>query len=204
MKRTITVILAIALMAIPVNAIAHIETWSEYDQRLEKQIAEMQDKLPIVSKEEGDIPFEMRITSVEKNGDIITTTMETKGEFGWLKMAEVIGGVEKFKMQQQRYWVRESLNVSGLQIARHYTLRYIYVDNGKEICIVDVNKFIIMSITDFVDIDNLEYVPTPLDVEEYRKFIDYEKYLKEGGYSPAGLTPEQIHKFREFSKYKKF
>ena len=29
MKRTITAILAIALMAVPANAIAHIETWAD-------------------------------------------------------------------------------------------------------------------------------------------------------------------------------
>ena len=41
MKKTITAILAIALMTIPTSAMAHIESWAEYDKRLEKQIAEL-------------------------------------------------------------------------------------------------------------------------------------------------------------------
>ena len=196
MKRTITVILAITLMAVPANTIAHVETWAEYDQRLEKQYAELQDKLPMGSKEE-DL---MIISSVEKNGKIITTTLETKRKYGWLKMAEGMGGVEKFKAQQQRYWARQALMTSGLELARRYTLRFIFVDNGKKIFTVDVNAFIIMSMI----MDDGNYVPAPLEEGEFRKFYEFEKYLKDGGYPPAGLTPEEIHKFREYFKYKKF
>ena len=63
MKRTITVILAIALMAVPANAIAHIETWAEFDQRLEKQIADTKAKLPIDFKDgDDDSPLDMMVT----------------------------------------------------------------------------------------------------------------------------------------------
>jgi hypothetical protein len=202
MKRTITVILAIALMAVPANAIAHIESWAEYDQRLEKQYAELQDKLPMGSKEEDDISFDMKITSVEKNGKTIITTMETTGKHGWIAMAEDMGGVEKFKAQQQRYWAKESLMLSGLQLARRYTLRYRYVDNGKEICTVDVSAMIIQSmITDTME--NADYKPEPLPMELWEKSNAYEKYLKDGGYPPA-MTTEELHKVREFIKYKNF
>lgn len=205
MKRTITVILAIALMAIPTSAIAHIETWAEYDQRLEKQIAELQDKLPMGDKEEDDVPFDMKITKVEKRGKTIITTMETTGKHGWIAMAEEMGGVEKFKAMMQRRWARESLMLSGLEIARRYTLRYRFVDNGKEVCTVDVSAEIIMSmIMDFHGLDDLpEYVPEPLPQELFNKFNEYEKYKKEGGYPPA-MTPEELHLIREHEKYKKY
>ena len=127
MKKTITAILAIALMAIPTSAMAHRESWAEYDQRLEKQIADMKPKLPI-KPGDGDDGFIM--TNIEKNGKVIIYTFETKGEFGWIAIAEKMGGVEKFKAQQQRIWAREALMTSGLELARRYTLRYRFVDNG--------------------------------------------------------------------------
>jgi hypothetical protein len=199
MKRSISFILAITLMAVPANSIAHKETWAEYDQRLEKEIAELQDELPMGSMEGDD---SLKISKVEKNGKIISMTLETKGEFGWLAMAEEMGGLEKYKAQQQRYWVRQALVTSGLQLARRYTLRYIYVDNGKKIFSVDVSSFIIMSMV--MNDDDYAYTPSPLEGEEMSKYDEYEKYLKDGGYPPAGLTPEEIHKFREFFKYKKY
>jgi hypothetical protein len=201
MKKTITVILAIALMAIPASAIAHIETWAEYDQRLEKQIAELQEHLPMGEKDD-DL---FSITSIEKNGKVITTTMETKGEFGWIVMVEDMGGVEKFKALQQRMMTEQALMIHGLQLARRYTLRYRFVDNGKEVCTVDVSLLIIFAmISDYNDSDDLpEYMPAPLEEEESRKFWEYEKYLKDGGYPPV-MTPEELHKFREFGKYKKY
>jgi hypothetical protein len=196
MKKPITAILAIALMAIPTSAIAHIESWAEYDQRLEKQYAEAKAKLPIKS---GDDDLGFMVTDIEKNGKIITLTFENKGEFGWIAMAEEMGGVEKFKAQQQRYWASEALMTSGLELARRYTLRYRLVDNGKEVCTVDVSaliiKFMIMN-------DDGGYVPAPLEGEEIHKFYEYEKYKKEGGNSPA-LTSEELYKFREFEKYRK-
>ena len=205
MKKTITAILAIALMAIPTSAMAHIESWAEYDQRLEKQIADAKAQLPISGKEEDDdIPFDMKITSIEKNGKVIITTLETKGEFGWIAMAEKMGGVEKFKAMMQRRWAGEALMLSGLELARRYTLRYRFVDNGKEVCTVDVSAMIIMSmIHDYRGLDDLpEYVPEPLPQELFNKFNEYEKYKKEGGYPPA-LTTEELHLLREFEKYRK-
>jgi hypothetical protein len=206
MKKTITVILAIALMAIPTSAMAHIESWAEYDQRLEKQIADAKAKLPIGGKEEDDdIPFDMKITSIEKNGKAIITTLETKGEFGWIAMAEKMGGVEKFKAMMQRKWAGEALMTSGLQLARRYTLRYRFVDNGKEVCTVDVSAMIIrVMISRYGGLDDLpEYVPEPLPLELINKFNEYEKYKKEGGYPPA-LTTEELHLIREYGKYKKY
>lgn len=199
MTKTITVILAIALIAIPASVIAHIESWAEYDQRLEKQMAEMQDKLPMGEKDD-----EFRITSVEKNGKVITTTMETKGEFGWIAMAEDMGGVDKFKGLQQRLIAKDALMINGLELARRYTLRYRFVDNGKEVCTVDVSALIIMSmIIENLDTDDFpEYTPAPLEGKEINKYYEYEKYLKDGGYPPV-MTTEELHKFREIEKHKK-
>jgi hypothetical protein len=201
-KMRITVILAIALMAIPFSAMAHIETWAEYDQRLEKQIAEMQAKLPMGEKD-GDDSFDMKITSVKKNGKIITTTFETKDKYGWISMAEDMGGVEKFKAMEQRQQVKNALMVSGLQLARRYTLRFRYIDNGKEVCTVDVSAEIIYSMIDRHDYDGddwPEYHPAPLPQELWKKRDEYEKYLREGGYPPA-LTSEELYIIREFIKY---
>ena len=114
----------------------------------------------------------MKITSVEKNGKVIVTTLETKGEFGWIAMAEKMGGVEKYKAMMQRRWAGEALMTSGLQLARCYTLRYRFVDNGKKVCTVDVSKMIIRSmIDDYRGLDDLpEYVPEPLPQERFNKF----------------------------------
>lgn len=201
MKKTITAILAIALMAIPASATAHIETWAEYDKRLEKLIAELQNKLPKGEKDD-DIPFEMKLTSVEKRGKTIIATMETKGESGFIAMAENMGGVEKFKAMMQRRQVEYALFFQGLQLARLYTLRWRYVDNGKEVCTVDVHKHIIISmINNYGGSDDWpEYIPASLPEELWKKRDDYEKYLKEGGYPPA-LTAEELHIIREFIKY---
>lgn len=193
MKKLIT--LAIALIAIPTSAIAHIETWAEFDQRLEKQIADAKAKLPIDFKE----PLDIKITNIEKNGKVIITTLETKGEFGWIAQAEAMGGVEKFKAQEQRYWAENALMVSGLKLAGRYRLRYRYVDNGKEVCTVDVSAIII---TSMIRVDSPEYVPEPLPQELWNKSHEYEKYEKEGGYPPA-LTTEELHLIREFEKYRK-
>ena len=193
MKKLIT--LAIALIAIPTSAIAHIETWAEFDQRLEKQIADAKAKLPIDFKE----PLDIKITNIEKNGKVIITTLETKGEFGWIAQAEAMGGVEKFKAQEQRSWAENALMVSGLKLAGRYRLRYRYVDNGKEVCTVDVSAIII---TSMIRVDSPEYVPEPLPQELWNKSHEYEKYKKEGGYPPA-LTTEELHLIREFEKYRK-
>jgi hypothetical protein len=181
---------------------AHRESWAEYDQRLEKQIADMKPKLPIKSGGGDDVFI---ITNIEKNGKVIIYTFETKGEFGWIAIAEKMGGVEKFKAMMQRRWAKEALMVSGLELARRYTLRHRFVDNGKEVCTVDVSAEIIMCmIMDYHDLDDLpEYEPAPLPQELFNKFNEYEKYLKEGGYPPA-MTPEELHKVREFIKYKKY
>ena len=120
-------------------------------------------------------------------------------------MAEDMGGVEKFKALQQRHQVKDALGVSGLQLARRCTLRFRYVDNGKEVCTVDVNWLIIISMImdyDFDEDDWPEYKPAGLEGEEINKFYEYEKYLKEGGYPPV-MTTEELYKFREFGKYKK-
>ena len=201
MKRTITAILAISLMAIPTSAMAHIESWAEYDQRLEKQIADAKAKLPMKF---GDDDFGMMMTDIEKSGKVIITTLETKGEFGWIAMAKAMGGVEKFKAMMQRRWAGEALMTSGLQLARRYTLRYRFVDNGKEVCTVDVSSMIIRSmIDDYRGLDDWpEYVPEPLPHELWNKSHEYEKYKKEGGYPPA-LTIEELHLIREFEKYRK-
>jgi len=197
MKKTIISILATVILAISTNAMADKESWAEYDQRLEKQYAEVQDKLPIGNEEDPFI-----ITSMEKRGKVIITTLETKGEHGWLAAAKEWGGVEKFKAFQQRWWARMAMETSGIELARRYTLRFIQVDNGKEIFSVDVNQFIIISmIMDYDDIDDIKYKPDLLNGEEMPKYNEYVKYLEEGGYPPAGLTPEEIHKFREFKKY---
>ena len=200
MKKTITAILAIALMAVPASAIAHRESWAEYDQRLEKQIADMKPKLPIKSGDDASF-----ITNIEKNGKVIIYTFETKGEFGWIAIAEKMGGVEKFKAMMQRKWAGEALMTSGLELARRYRLRYRFVDNGKEVCTVDVSAMIIrVMIMHFGGLDDLpEYVPEPLSMELLNKLNEYEKYKKEGGYPPA-LTTEELHLIREFEKYKKY
>lgn len=196
--------LAFALVAISTNAIAHIETWAEYDQRLEKQIAEAQERLPI-GKKDSEIPFELNITGIEKVGKVIITTMETKGKHGWIEMAESMGGVEKFKASEQRRLAADALILDGLKLARRYTLRYRFIDDGKEVCTVDVSALIIGSmIYDYGDEGTWpEYVPEPLPEELFDKFSDYEKYKKEGGYPPA-MTPEELHLIREFYKYRKY
>jgi hypothetical protein len=201
MKKTITAILAIALIAIATSATAHRETWAEYDKRLEKEIAELQDKLPMGEKDDDT---EMNITRVEKRGKTIITTMETKGKFGFIAVAENMGGVEKFKAMMQRRQVENALLVNGNELTRLYTLRWRYVDNGKEVCTVDVHKYIIISmIHDYRGSDDWpEYIPAPLPQELWKKSADYEKYLKEGGYPPA-LTAEELHIIREFEKYRK-
>ena len=201
MKKTITAILAIALMAVPASAIAHRESWAEYDQRLEKQIADTKAKLPM--KPEDD-DFGMMITDVEKNGKVIITTLETTGEFSWIAIAEGMGGVEKFKAMMQRRQVEDALLVNGNQLTRLYTLRWRYVDNGKEVCTVDVHKYIIISmIHNYRGSDDWpEYIPAPLPQELWKKRNDYEKYLREGGY-PPDLTAEELHIIREFEKYRK-
>ena len=200
MKKTITAILAIALTAIPTSAMPHRESWAEYDQRLEKQIADMKPKLPIKSGDDASF-----ITNIEKNGKVIIYTFETKGEFGWIAIAEKMGGAEKFKAMMQRRWAGEALMTSGLELARRYTLRYRFVDNGKEVCTVDISAMIIsVMIMNFGGLDDLpEYVPEPLPQELFNKFNEYEKYKKEGGYPPA-LTTEELHLIREFEKYKKY
>ena len=197
MKKLIIALLAIAFMAISPNAMADKESWAEYDQRLEKQYAELQDKLPMGNEEDPFI-----ITSIEKRGKVIITTIKANGEYSWLAIAKERGGVEKFKAFQQRWWARMAMETNGIELSRWYTMRYIYVDKGKEIFTVDVTKHIIMGmIMENVDSDKLKYMPAPLIGEEIPKYNEYEKYLEEGGYPPAGLTPEEIHKFREFKKY---
>ena len=126
---------------------------------------------------------------------------ETKGKHGWIAMAEGMGGVEKFKAVTQRRQAQDALMTSGLQLARRYTLRYRFVDNGKEVCTVDVSALIIQSMIDMGE--DVDYKPAPLTMEEFRKLGEYEKYLKDGGYPPA-MTTEELHKIREFEKYKKF
>ena len=177
MKKLIT--LAIALMAIPFSAIAHIESWAEYDKRLEKQIAELQDKLPMGEKDD-DIPLELQVTSVEKRGKTIITTLETKGIGGFIAVAENMGGVEKFKAMMQRRQVEDALLVNGNQLTRLYTLRWRYIDNGKEVCTVDVHKYIIISmIHNYRGSDDWpEYIPAPLPQELWKKSADYEKYMQ--------------------------
>lgn len=139
MKKTITAILAIVLMAIPAISAAHVESWAEYDRRLEKQIAELQGQLPMREKDDH-AQFDMQITRVEKRDKTIISTVETKGKHGWIEIVEQMGGVERFKALQQRHWARQAMEVNGIELARRYTLRCIFVDNGKEICIVDVNQ----------------------------------------------------------------
>ncbi len=204
MKKTITAILAIALIAIPLSAIAHIETWAEYDQRLEKQIAEMQDKFPIGEKD--DDGFKMYFTKVEKRGKVIISTLESTGKYGWLAMVKQMGGVERFKAHQQRYWAQQAMMLRGLQLARWYTLRYTYVDGGKQICTVDVNKFIIIGMImdhSYEENDWPKYVPEPLPQRLFKARDQYKKYLNEGGYPPAGLSEDDLHIIREFEKYRK-
>jgi hypothetical protein len=92
--------------------------------------------------------------------------------------------------------------LSGLELARRYTLRHRFVDNGKEVCTVDVSAEIIMAM--IMDYDDWpRYIPAPLSMELWEKSNAYEKYLKEGGYPPA-MTAEELHNVREFIKYKKF
>jgi hypothetical protein len=203
MKKTITAMLAIALMAIPTSAMPHRESWAEYDQRLEKQIADMKPNLPIKSGDGDDF---FLIANIEKNGKVIIYTFETKGEFGWIAIAEKMGGAEKFKAMMQRRWAGEALMTSGLELARRYTLRHRFVDNGKEVCTVDVSAEIIraMILSDY-DPDSGDwplYIPAPLSMELWEKSNAYEKYLKEGGY-PVAMTAEELHKVREFIKYSK-
>lgn len=99
----------------------------------------------------------------------------------------------------------QALQASGLQIARLYTLRFIYVDNGKEVCTVDVNKHIIISMIwrNYSEDNWPKYTPAPLQAELMQKQVEFEKHLNEGGYPPA-LTDEELHIIREFTKYKKF
>ena len=205
MKKTITAILAIALMAIPLSAIAHIETWAEYDKRLEKLIAEDQDKLPIKIGEKDDDGVNMRITKVVKRGKVIITTLDVTGKYGWIAMAKEMGGVERFKAQQQRILAERAIEVHGLKIVRWYTLRYIYVDGGKQICTVDVNRFIIMGM--IMDIpwegnDWPKYKPQPLPQRLWEAHNQYKKYLYKGGYPPAGLSEDDLHIIREYEKYR--
>ncbi len=203
MKSAITAILAISLFAIPTSAMAHIETWAEYDQRLEKQIAEVQGELPI-EEEIADSPLKLKMTSLEKRGKVIITTFETEGESGFIPMAESMGGVEKFKAMEQRRLVKDALMTSGLQLARRYTLRYRYIDGGKEVCTVDVSSLIIVVMIDKnFDFDQPEYTPQPLTREELNKLFEYKKYLKGGGYPPA-MTEEERHRVLEFFKYNKY
>ena len=160
----------------------------------------MKPKLPIKSGDDASF-----ITNIEKNGKVIIYTFETKGEFGWIAIAEKMGGAEKFKAMMKRRWAGEALMTSGLELARRYTLRYRFVDNGKEVCTVDVSAMIIrVMIMHFGGLDDLpEYVPEPLTGELINKFHEYEKYKKEGGYPPA-MTPEELHIIREYGKYKKY
>ena len=198
---TITILLAIAILAVPITAIAHIETWAEFDQRLEKQISEAQDKLPIIEGDDDD-PFQLVITKIEKKDHVIITTMETKGEFGWFSIAKEIGGIKKFKAQQQILMVKNDLMISGLLLSRHYTLRRIYVDNGKIVCTVDVSKIIINSmIMDWETLGEIKYVPSPIKVDLIKKFGEFERYLKDGGYPPVHLTPEELYQYDQYKKY---
>lgn len=202
--KTITAILAIVLMVIPASAIAHRESWAEYDRWLEKEFAKVQAQLPII---EEDDDFSLSITAIEKRGKTIITTMETKGKHGWIAMAEEMGGVERFKSMMQLRQTKDALMTSGLQLARRYTLRSRFVDNGKEVCTVDVSSLIIMSMImgnyDPVKGDWPEYTPAPLPQELWEKSHEYEKLLKEGGYPPA-LTAEELHLIREMIKYRKY
>lgn len=203
-KYTLTTLFICLLVGyVAAIAMAHMETSAEYDKRLEKEIAELQDHLPS-GGEDDDNPMKLQITKVEKRGRTIITTMETKGEWGWIAMAESMGGVEKFKAWMQRQYAEQALMVDGLRLDRNYTLRYRFVDNGKEVCTVDVNILIIQSMISDYDEDNPpEYHPTPLPQELWEKVDTYEKYLKEGGY-PPDLTAEELHIIREFIKYKKY
>ena len=192
MKKTITAILAIAFMVLPTNAMAQIETWAEYDKRLEKDIADTKAILPM-GEEDDDII----LSDIEKRGKVIITTLESKGEISWIKLAESMGGVEKFKAMMQRQHAETDLMLRGVTLARGYTLRYRYIDKGKEVCTVDVSKKIIISM---IKDDSPEYIVEPLPGELFKKSIEYEKYLKDGGYPPA-LTTEELHLIREFRRY---
>jgi len=204
MKKTITAILAIMLLAIPLSAMAHIETWAEYDKRLEKQFADGKAKLPIKLEMGDDDGF--IIGNLEKRGKVIITTMEIKGKSGWLAMVKEMGGVERFKAQQQRFWAERAIGASGLEIARRYTLRYIYVDGGKQICTVDVNWLIIKGmIMNYSDDENYwpKYYSEPLPQRLWEAHNQYKKYLYKGGYPPTGLSEDDLHIIREHEKYRK-
>lgn len=205
MKKTIIAILAIALMTIPTSAMAHIETWAEYDQRLEKLNAEAQDKLPVKLAEDDDGGI-LRMTKVVKRGKVYIITLDYTGKSGWLAMVKKMGGVERFKAWQQRLMAEEAIKLHALKIARWYTLRYIYVDGGKQICTVDVNNFIIMGMImdfSFEGNDWPKYEPQPLPQRLWKAHEQYKKYLYEGGYPPAGLSEDDLHIIQEFEKYRK-
>jgi|GEM_PF-5578941 len=160
MKKTITAILAIALIAIPAGSIAHIETWAEYDKRLEKQIAKARTELPIYPDDDRSL----YVADIEKNGKIITTTFMFTDKSIVDKRIEELGGLEKFKAGWQRQMARQAIEVDGLQISRHYRLlnRILVSENGgwKELFTAEVSKIILIMMLGRCD--DQTYIPPPL------------------------------------------
>ena len=125
-----------------------------------------------------------------------------------LYMAEEMGGTGKVQSLHEQRNCRRKQCTYGKWLAACQTAIHCdsdIVDNGKEVCTVDVSAMIIRSmIGTYGDEDDWpEYEPEPLPLELWiTNLNEYEKYKKEGGYPPA-LTTEELHLIREFEKYRK-